>query len=156
MRLFRRKDEPPPIPTEPVRLAPIGVVQNKVKTPRPHGWEDVESTIWLDEALALRLAGLEGFSHVIVVAYAHLIAEDAPVPDTCNMRDRAEVGLLATRSQLRPNHLLVTTCRLLSVEGTKLKVRGLDAVDGTPVLDVKPYLPRWDSPKDAHVPDWTV
>lgn len=153
-RVLRRRQVAPEIPESPVELTPIGVVRNKVKRPRPHGWEQLESTLWLREDLAPRLAGLEGFSHLVVVCHAHLIGEDAPDTDTCDMRGLAEVGLLATRSQLRPNHLLVTVCKLLSLDGTRLRVRGLDAVEGTPVLDVKPYLPHWDSVPGATVPGW--
>ena len=64
------------------------------------------------------------------------------------------MGVLSTRSQIRPNPLLISPVPLLEVKGNVLRVRGLDAVDGTPVLDVKPYLPHYDSIPDARVPDW--
>ncbi len=64
------------------------------------------------------------------------------------------MGVLATRSQIRPNPLLVTPVPLLAVNGNVLKVRGLDAIDGSPVLDVKPYLPYYDSVADARLPKW--
>ena len=63
-----------------------------------------------------------------------------------------ETGILATRSQLRPNHLGVAAVPLLGVEGTVVRVRGLDAIDGTPVLDLKPYLPQYDSHPEATIP----
>jgi tRNA (Thr-GGU) A37 N-methylase len=61
-------------------------------------------------------------------------------------------GIFATRSQLRPNHLGVSVVPLLGREGTTLRVRGLDAVDGTPVLDIKPYLPEYDAVPGARTP----
>jgi tRNA (Thr-GGU) A37 N-methylase len=64
------------------------------------------------------------------------------------------MGVLATRSQIRPNPLLTTPVPLLAVNDNVLKVRGLDAIDGSPVLDVKPYLPYYDSISDARLPKW--
>jgi tRNA (Thr-GGU) A37 N-methylase len=66
------------------------------------------------------------------------------------------MGVLATRSQIRPNPLLLTPVRLLGIKGTTLKVRGLDAIDGTPVLDIKPYLPFADAVPEAQVPEWVA
>jgi tRNA (Thr-GGU) A37 N-methylase len=65
-----------------------------------------------------------------------------------------EVGILAQRAKDRVNRLGLSTCELLRIEGTVLHVRGLDAVDGTPVLDLKPYAPGQDSAKDVRVPAW--
>jgi tRNA (Thr-GGU) A37 N-methylase len=62
--------------------------------------------------------------------------------------------VLATRSQIRFNPVLVTAVRLLKVKGNVLKVKGLDAIDGTPVLDIKPYVPAFDSVPEARVPEW--
>jgi tRNA-Thr(GGU) m(6)t(6)A37 methyltransferase TsaA len=64
------------------------------------------------------------------------------------------VGRFATRSPVRPNPIGMTPVELLAVEGNCLRVRGLDAFDGTPVLDLKPYLPQGDSLPQACVPDW--
>ena len=64
------------------------------------------------------------------------------------------VGLFATRSPRRPNPIGVTTVRLLERRGNVLRVLGLDALDGTPVLDIKPYLPYGDCIQDTHVPEW--
>jgi tRNA (adenine37-N6)-methyltransferase len=67
--------------------------------------------------------------------------------------DMPLVGLYATRTNLRPNQIGLTVVELLKVEGSTLTVRGLDAYDGSPVLDVKPY-DSWDSKPDARVPEW--
>lgn len=145
-RKFERPDPP-----KRISVDSIGSVQNEVHKPRPHGWEHVESRIVLLPQHAERLRGIEEFSHLIVVFYMDL-AVDAPEKPLAFTVEGLETGILATRSQLRPNHLGVTAVCLLGLEGTVLRVLGLDAIDGTPVLDLKPYLPRYDSYPDATIP----
>jgi tRNA-Thr(GGU) m(6)t(6)A37 methyltransferase TsaA len=156
MRAFwgrkRATFERPPAPAE-VTLRAIGYVRNDVAKPRPQGWEKVESRIELLPEHAPKLAGLDAYSHVIVVFYMDL-AEGAPEkPETLTLASGNTCGILATRSQLRPNHLGVSVVALLGMEeGAALRVRGLDAIDGTPVLDVKPYLPEYDAVPEARIP----
>ncbi len=145
-RKFERPDPP-----ERVTLEAIGRVRNDVGKPRPHGWEEVESRIELLPGHGERLRGLDDYSHITVVFYMDLAAAAPEKPATLSV-EGVETGILATRSQLRPNHLGVAAVPLLGVEGTVLRVRGLDAIDGTPVLDLKPYLPRYDSHPDATIP----
>lgn len=141
-----------PDPPEQVTLRAIGYVRNEVRKPSPRGWEKVESRIELLPEHEARLRGIERYSHIIVVFYLD-IAEDAPEkPDQLTLESGQTYGILATRSQLRPNHLGVSAVPLLAREGLVLKVRGLDAVDGTPVLDIKPYLPAYDAIEDARIP----
>lgn len=146
---FRTFDRP--APPERVALDAIGWVSNDVAKPRPHGWEGVESRIELLPEHAERLLGLADYSHVIAVFYMDLAAAAPEKPATL-AAEGVTTGILATRSQLRPNHLGVAAVSLLGVEGTVLRVRGLDAIDGTPVLDLKPYLPRYDAHPDATIP----
>ena len=146
---FRKFDRP--APPEQVTLAAIGWVRNDVARPRPRGWGKVESHIDLLPGHAGRLRGLDDYSHVVVVFYMDLAAGAPEKPESLPV-EGVDTGILATRSQLRPNHLGVAAVPLLGVEGTVLRVRGLDAIDGTPVLDVKPYLPRYDAHPDATVP----
>lgn len=145
-RKFERPDPP-----ERVTLEAIGFVRNDVAKPRPHGWERIESHIELLPAHAERLHGLDEYSHVVAVFYLDLAADAPEKPATLPV-EGVEMGILATRSQLRPNHLGVAAVPLLGVEGTVLRVRGLDAIDGTPVLDLKPYLPHYDAHPDATIP----
>lgn len=144
------------IPREPVTLRPIGVVRNNVRQPRPEGWADVRSDIILREELSEALDGIEGYSHIIVVFAFDRVPEseqrqrvriggDSRIP---------EQGVLATRSQRRPNPIGVSVVRLLRRRGQVLRVEGLDAIDGTPVLDIKPYFPNYDAVPHAGVPDW--
>jgi tRNA-Thr(GGU) m(6)t(6)A37 methyltransferase TsaA len=148
---------PPAVPREPVLLRPIGVVRNSVREPRPNGWDQVRSDLVFRDDLLAALDGIEAYSHVIVVFHCHLVPEEARTTGRIRPRDNPELpeqGVLATRSQRRPNPVGVAVVPLLRRRRNILRVRGLDAVDGTPVLDIKPYLPQYDSAPDARVPDW--
>jgi tRNA-Thr(GGU) m(6)t(6)A37 methyltransferase TsaA len=120
--------------------------------PRPRGWERVESTIVVAQEHAARIEGLDAFSHVIVVCYLDLAADAPEKPERLTLASGATYGILATRSQLRPNHLGVSAVELLGAGAGELRVRGLDAIDGTAVLDIKPYLPDYDAHPAARVP----
>ncbi len=158
-RLFHRAPEEFPALAE-VSLRPIGVVRNRVKEPRPTGWQSVVSRVVIRPELADSLLGMDGYSHVIVVFWPHLVPNEVrgskhqlhPRDDERNPL----MGVLATRSQIRFNPVLTSPVRLLGVKGNVLRVKGLDAIDGTPVLDVKPYLPHYDSIADAKVPPWVT
>lgn len=148
----------PVVPREPVSYRPIGVVRNRVADPRPGGWADVKSDIILREDLAPALDPIEGFSHVIVVFDFHRVPETErrlriPVGNEDTPPER---GVLATRSQLRPNSIGVSVVPVVHRRQGVLRVRGLDAVNGTPVLDIKPYLPQYDAVPDATLPAWAV
>jgi len=152
----RNAEEEPfdrPEPPAEITLRPIGFVRNQVARPRPKGWERVESTVEILPEHAPKLKGLQGFSHVIVVFYMDLAPNAPEHPETLRMPSGNDYGILATRSQLRPNHLGVSAVELLGVEGTAVRVRGLDAINGTPVLDIKPYLPEYDAYPKARIPD---
>lgn len=141
-----------PDPPARVTLDAIGYVRNGVRKPRPRGWEKVESRIELLPEHEARLEGIERYSHLIVVFYLD-IAEDAPEkPEKLTLESGQAYGIFATRSQLRPNHLGVSSIPLIARDGLALTVRGLDAVDGTAVLDIKPYLPAYDAIGDARIP----
>ena len=154
--ISRRRDELPDLPE--ITMRPIGVVRNTVKRPMAHGWEDVRSSVVLRPELAEALLGLDGYSHIYVLFWPHLVPPEVrgskptlhPLDDPANPLQ----GVLATRAQIRFNPVLVSVVRLLKVEGNVLRVKGLDAVDGSPVLDVKPYIPHHDSIPGAEVPRW--
>ncbi|HUS69972.1 MAG TPA: tRNA (N6-threonylcarbamoyladenosine(37)-N6)-methyltransferase TrmO [Anaerolineae bacterium] len=137
-------------------LKPIGHVQNGVQKGEQTIWEETESRIVLDGQWAEGLRGLEEFSHLVVIFWLDRPGEiEVPLrvhPEA--KEDMPLVGLFATRTPLRPNPIGLTSVELLSVEGTTLRVRGLDAFDGTPVLDIKPYLIRGDLKPEASVPGW--
>ena len=159
-RVFSKKP-PPPFPELPeITLRPIGYVKNGVKEPKPDGWADVVSRIVIRSDLEDALLGLEAWSHVMVLFWPHLISPEVlGSKHRLHPRDDPEnplQGVLATRSQIRFNPVLVTSVKLLGVKGNVLRVKGLDAIDGTPVLDVKPYIPRFDSVPEAMMPEWVT
>lgn len=135
-----------------ISLQPIGHVVNDIAMPRPHGWEKVESEIHLAPGHEPRVAGIEAYSHVLVVFYMDMAADAPTMPGTLTLASGNTYGIFATRSQLRPNHLGVSAVPLLGREGEVLRVRGLDAIDGTAVLDIKPYLPAYDAHPAATIP----
>lgn len=148
----------PLIPREPVSYRAIGVVRNQVRESRPSGWEDVRSDIILRDDLAPALDAVEGFSHVIVVFHFDGVPEAARRLTIAvgNETPPPERGVLATRSQLRPNPIGVSVVQVLHRRHGVLRVRGLDAIDGTPVLDLKPYLPACDAVATATLPPWAT
>lgn len=140
----REDDWERPEPPREVMLRAVGFVRSPVRKPRPYGWEKVECSVVFEPEHGRRLEGIERYGYVFVVCYLD-VAVGAPVkPEQLELGSGRMVGIFATRSQLRPNHLGVSVVELLGREGLVLRVRGLDAIDGTPVLDVKPYLPEYD------------
>ena len=102
-------------------------------------------------------AGLDDFSHIEVVFVFDRVAADEITRGARRPRGRAdwpEVGILAQRAKSRPNRVGVTVCELVSVDGLRLRVRGLDAIDGTPVLDVKPYMSDFGPRGPVREPAW--
>jgi tRNA-Thr(GGU) m(6)t(6)A37 methyltransferase TsaA len=156
-RVFQRRPDALP-DFQDVTLRPIGYVRSRVKKPMADGWADVESRIVLRPELGPALLGIDGYSHIIVVFWPDRVSGEVRGSRLQHHpRDDPKyplMGILATRSQVRPNPVLVTPVALLGVKNNVLKVRGLDAIDGTPVLDVKPYLPFYDAIAGATTPDW--
>lgn len=146
------------IPNEPVTYRPIGVVRNRVRESRASGWEDVRSEIVMLDELAPALEAIEGFSHLIVIFHMDRVPDDVRrlQIQVGNEDSPPERGVLATRSQLRPNAIGVSVVELNERAGVVLRVTGLDALDGTAVLDVKPYLPQFDAFVDASLPAWAL
>jgi tRNA-Thr(GGU) m(6)t(6)A37 methyltransferase TsaA len=145
-----------PVPREPVSIRPIGVVRNEVRTPRPSGWEQVRSSIIVREDLADGLDGIDGYSHIIVVFAFDKVPESEQrlrVPGVGDARI-PEQGVFATRSQRRPSPIGVSVVSLMRRRGNVLWVSGLDAINETPVLDIKPYYPGHDAVDGATVPEW--
>jgi len=138
-----------------IRLKAIGAVHNAIKDRDRRNSENIISEIVLDPALTEGLEGLEDFSHLIVIYFMHRSRKPFPLKVHPRYRTLPEpVGVFASRSPDRPNPLGKATVRLLERRENVLKVRGLDAMDGTPVIDIKPYIPGLDSADDATVPLW--
>lgn len=134
---------------------PIGAVHSPIKEPEKREWDDIVSEIHLDRKWARALEGLEDFSHIIVIYYFSRSKKWIKLQTHPKGReDLPLVGMFATRSPHRPNPIALTICRLIRRDGTRLTVKGLDAIDGTPVIDIKPYIPDNDLVKRARVPGW--
>jgi tRNA-Thr(GGU) m(6)t(6)A37 methyltransferase TsaA len=140
-----------------ISLQPIGEVRNGITDLRRHDWDEVVSELVMSPELEEALSDVEGFSHVIVVFWMHKTAPLTNMPAKVHprgRRDRPLVGLFATRAPYRPNAVGVSVVKVLERRGSVILVEGLDAVDGTPIVDIKPYLPRYDSPQDVGLPEW--
>lgn len=139
-------------------LRPIGRVRNQVKEWVDVVWEDIESEVALDPRWADALSGLAEFSHIWVIGWLDRLTEDER-GTRCRVHPRGRedvppVGLFATRSPRRPNPIAITAVPLLGIQGSVLRVKGLDMLDGTPVLDLKPYLARGDRVNGTRAPLW--
>lgn len=153
MRFWKKRPtEHRPDYTGPIDLKPVGYARNDITMPRPRGWESVESTIEFAPEHAQRIEGLGAYSHAIVVFYMDMATGAPEFPEQITLASGNTYGIFATRSQLRPNHLGVTVVPILEVDGRFVRVRGLDAIDGTAVLDIKPYLPEYDAVPGARIP----
>ena len=103
------------------------------------------------------LAGLEDFSHIEVIFLFDRVTSDEITTGARHPRGRKDwpkVGIFAQRGKNRPNRIGVTTCKLIGVDGHTIEVEGLDAIDGTPVLDIKPVLKGFLPRDDVHEPAW--
>ncbi len=133
---------------------PIGVIHSPFKEPQgtpiqPGAAWDVAGTVEILPELAPGLKDLEGFSRIILLYYFHLA-------QTFSLRvrpflDEEERGVFATRAPARPCPIGLSVVRLDRIEGNRLLVRDVDVVDGTPLLDIKPYVPQFDSFPDEKV-----
>ena len=144
--------------SSPITLQVIGVVHSDFKEPTAARLDlkKIKAEIEIDHSLTEALEGLEGFSHIIVLYWLHRAVFDKTNLKTYPMGNQnvALQGLFAVRTPKRPNPIGISTVRLLSRRDNVLYVQGLDAIDGSLVLDIKPYIPGYDSAADATVPDW--
>lgn len=140
---------------EKIDLKPIGFVKTKAVGKQVRSKGNVSQIVFRED-LEEALDGIEKFSHIFVIFWMHEISKEDRRIIKVHPRGRRDMPLLgafATRTPHRPNPIGLTVVELLEVEGNVATVRGLDAFDGTPVLDIKPF-DHWDVPKDASVPEW--
>ncbi|MBA2862949.1 tRNA (N6-threonylcarbamoyladenosine(37)-N6)-methyltransferase TrmO [Methanococcus maripaludis] len=162
---------------ENITLQPIGMVRNNIKQPfiiasekglkmreghaptheMIHKANDTVSEVVLNSDLAEHLDGIEEFSHITILYWAHGVPREACALKKIRPRgnpNNPPVGLFCTRSPARPNPILTTVARLVGREGTTLKVTGLDAIDGSPVLDIKPCIKEFYPTDNVKIPVW--
>ena len=146
---------------ESIVLAPIGRVSSARAEPIDDGWDAVQSKVTLDPACfgPDATAGLDSFSHVEVVYHFDRVPDDEVQTGARHPRGRTDwpkIGILAQRGKGRPNRIGVTVCRLKKAEGLTLYVEGLDAIDGTPVLDIKPVMKGFLPRGEVREPSWAT
>ena len=154
-------------------IRPVGVVRSEIKNPslvahsgdlnwankdqpQPPSAEYI-SEIAIDSEYVGILDGIEEFSHLLVIYWAHQVSEESRNYTRVHIMGRKDmplVGVFSTCSPARPNPVLVIAVKLLERDGSILRVAGLDAVNGSPVIDIKPYLPHYYSVTDAKVSGW--
>ena len=154
-------------------VKPIGIVKNKLnKEVLKYSNKDlkldldqslnqasdlIKSKIVIKEEYADCLDGIEDFSHVVVLFWTNKVPDNArkiKKVHPAGLKKMPIKGIFATRSPVRPNPICKTTVKLLERKGDTLIVEGLDAIDNTPVIDIKPHLPFYDSPINVELADW--
>jgi len=137
---------------ERIQMETIGIIHSPFTELRGMpvqslGVQSAEGNVVINEAYAEGLADLGGFSHIYLVYHFHKATrtEVRVVP----YMDTEKRGVFATRSPLRPAHIGISVVELLNVSGNVLTVRGLDVLDGTPLIDIKPYVPQFDCWQNA-------
>jgi len=140
-------------------IKPIGFVSSGRTQPLDDGWAAVDSSIELisdfDEE---SLSGLEEFSHIEVIYYFHLADRSKIVAGAEHPRENSnwpKVGIFAQRKKSRPNLLGATISRLIKIEGRRIFLSSLDAIDGTPVIDIKPVMKEFLPREQVVQPVWS-
>jgi len=140
---------------EDIDLKPIGIVKTTAMGKKVRK-KDAISKIVLRNDLTESLTGIDEFSHLFIIFWMHEISVEERRAVKTYPRGRIDLpllGVFATRTPHRPNPIGMTLVELLKVDRNVLTVRNLDAFDGTPVLDIKPF-DNWDMTDDARVPQW--
>jgi tRNA-Thr(GGU) m(6)t(6)A37 methyltransferase TsaA len=139
-------------------VEPIGYVRSTRQAVRDDDWDaETMSIVLTDDFDPVALSGLADFSHVEVIFVFDQVTAEQIERGARHPRGREDwplVGIFAQRGKNRPNRLGLTTCAVLGVDGRELRVSGLDAVDGTPVLDIKPVLAEFAPRGELRQPDW--
>jgi tRNA (adenine37-N6)-methyltransferase len=160
-----------------LQLTAVGEVRSSIKTPiLQAGQSDIElqerlekireqhqqvkatvSELVIFDRWSELLDGIEAFSHIVVLYWPHLIDTERRNLRKVHPMGRKDLpiqGIFATRSPARPNPILVSTVRLMAREENVLKVKGLEAVDGSPLIDIKPFVQSYDFVENTHSPEW--
>jgi tRNA (adenine37-N6)-methyltransferase len=110
---------------------------------QPVGAQEVEGVIELDKEFIPGLMDIEGFSHLILIYHFHLVTKSSL--SVIPFMDNKPHGIFATRAPVRPNSIGISTVKLLRVENNMLHIAGVDMVNDTPLLDIKPFFPKYDN-----------
>lgn len=143
----------------PFELKQIGVVHSETKHKNYVNWNKVVSEIHINHDFQAGLYRLEEYSHAIIVFLMDQFKSDASDLMIKRPRDREdmpEVGVFAQRTKYRPNPIGISVVKIEKIQDNILTVRGLDANNNTPVLDIKPYIAEFDTRVDVDVPNWMI
>lgn len=142
-----------------MEMKPIGVVRSTRKEVTDDQWLKEEAYIELSKDYQPdALAGIADFSHVEILFYMNQVDPQKIKTSARHPRNNTEwpkVGIFSQRGKNRPNQIGLTICDVVKVEGRKLFIRGLDAVDGTPVLDIKPWMKEFGPRGEIRQPEWS-
>jgi tRNA-Thr(GGU) m(6)t(6)A37 methyltransferase TsaA len=142
---------------------PIGFVSSKFRKPKDMVLAcekgllyNAESRIIINRKISKGLEGLEKFSHLWVIYRLHEAnrVELKTYPGPLSVKNLSKVGVYATRSQYRPNHIALRLVKIKKIEKNAIEVSGLDAIDGSPVIDIKPFVSHFDRPEKSKEADW--
>jgi tRNA (Thr-GGU) A37 N-methylase len=140
-------------------IEPIGTVRGGRGVPEDDHWGGSRARIELDETRfnGDALIGLDAFSHVEIVFAFHLVRDEEVTCEARHPRGNKDwplVGIFAQRGKNRPSRIGVSVCRVVGVGDLSVEVEGLDAIDGTPVLDIKPVMSGFLPRGELREPDW--
>jgi len=162
---------------DPIMLRPVGVIRNEVDEPflkaKDEGIEikdrmaaikarvreirKMKSTIVIRPEMAEILHGIEEYSHLMVLYWAHKVPEPSRSLTLVHPMGRKDIpltGVFSTCSPARPNPVLTCVVRLYRIKDHVLEVMGIDAVNGSPVIDIKPYVAEWYPQEGIRIPEW--
>ena len=143
-----------------ITLEPVGWVRGGRSDPVDDNWDSEQAVIELAPAFPEgALAGLETFSHAEIIFFFNRVPESKIETGARHPRGNTawpQVGIFAQRGKNRPNRLGLCTCRIISLAGRSLRVQGLDAIDGTPVLDIKPVMREFLPRGPVSQPEWAT
>ena len=140
-----------------IKYKPIGVIHSPFKKPKgtpiqPAAATGIRGTVEVFPEYAKGLKDIDGFSHIILIYHFHL--SRGALLEAKPFMDNETRGVFAMRGSSRPNPIGVSVVRLVRTEGRMLHIQDIDIVDGTPLLDIKPYVPRLDAISEVRMPDW--
>jgi len=137
-----------------ITIKSLGRAKNRIHKPMLPGWKDVTTEIVIDKRYAKGLDGIEDYSHIIIVYWMDQEKECHLKHYPQGRADVPFVGIFACRCPQRPSRVAISTVELVGRKGNGITVKGLDIVNGTPILDIKPYTPQYDRVGKAKVPKW--
>lgn len=137
-----------------IQFTPIGMIHSPFKEPKGTPIQSIaakgiEGTVEIFQEFAGGLKDIDGFSHIMLICHFHLSKE--PSLKVKPFLDDQKRGIFSTRAPNRPNPIGISIAQLINVEGNILRVKDLDIVDGTPLLDIKPYIPEFDIRETARI-----